>query len=43
MAEEDVKGVTVHMENLDKHPQCAHGDYFLLTNLILKLACLIMK
>lgn len=36
---EDVKTVTVHMENLDKHPQCAHGDYGLLTNLIFYNLC----
>lgn len=28
MAQEDVKTVAVHMENLNDHPQCAHGDYY---------------
>lgn len=33
MAKEDVKSVTVHMENLNEHPQCAHGDYLFVNDL----------
>lgn len=39
--DEEVKTVTVYMDSLNEHPQCAHGDYLsLLSSIICSCYCL---